>query len=344
MNQRLAIFHRVPGKVYLLLSIIIFGLASPVTRKLIDLGKQHLIDGRNPISFCNLLFVGNLSALLLLIFIYGRQISWQIFKQFTLKDWFGLISVGIFSGALAPALGFLALDLTSVNNVILIGRIEPPLTLTLSVLLLKARINYWVGCGSLISFLGVLSIVWLQSSDETISMMGGKLEIGTGELCAVLGAISVSIANLISKVSLNKIPLGSFTIIRNILGTIIFFVIVVKLYGLIHFTDVFSPFLWQWMLIYGAIIVVAGQLCWFMGLKSTKAADVSLATSFSPILGIIAAYLILGEIPNTSQYIGGTIIMMGIMLTQIGVRQLNQQNLMISNTKDADIQAGFKGI
>ncbi|MEA5532912.1 DMT family transporter [Crocosphaera sp. XPORK-15E] len=344
MNQRLAILRRIPGQVYLLLSIIIFASASPVTRQLINLGEQHLIDGKNPVAFCNILFVGNICALLLLVSIYHHQFSWQTLKQFTFKVWLGLIGIGIFSGALAPALVFLALDLTSVNNVILIGRIEPPLTLVLSVLLLKARVNYWVGLGSVFSFLGVLIIVWLQSPEQTFNMMGGKLEIGRGELCAVLGAISVAIANILSKVSLKKVPLGIFSIIRNILGTVIFFVIAMKLYGLIHFAHIFTPFLWQWMFIYSAIIVVGGQLCWLMGLKYTSASDVSLASSFSPILGITFTYLILGEMPNKAQYIGGSVIMMGIMLTQIGVRRLNQKILINSTPKEADIRAGFKGI
>ena len=59
------LFERIPGRVYLLTAIIIFAAGSPVTRKLIEIGANNLVDGRNPISFCNVLFVGNLCALLL---------------------------------------------------------------------------------------------------------------------------------------------------------------------------------------------------------------------------------------------------------------------------------------
>ncbi len=344
MNKVLNTINRIPGKVYLLLAVIIFAAANAVTRQLINIGKQNLIDGRNPISFCNVLVVGNLCALILLLLIYKNKLNWKIFKQFTFRDWLGLISVGILAGALAPALIFTALDLTSVNNVILIGRIEPPLTLVLAVILLKDRVNSWVSLGSLFSFLGVLITIFLQKPSEEMMMMSGELAIGKGELYAVLGSIAIAVANILSKISLNQIALGIFAIIRTAIGTVVFFVIVIKLYGVVHFIDVLSPFLWQWMFIYGAIIVVGGQLCWFMGLKSTGASEVSFANSFSPLLGILAAYFILGEVPNKAQYLGGLVILMGIVFNQIGINKLTPKKVLISTDKEADIQAGFKGI
>ncbi len=101
------------------------------------------------------------------------------------------------------------------------------------------------------------------------------------------------------------------------------------------------------MLVYGAIIVVGGQLCWFTGLKTTGAADVSLASSFSPIAGILAAYLILSETPTTAQYIGGSIILIGIVLNQIGVFRKQTQPAPqppVTPAKEMDIEVGFKGI
>ena len=50
------------GKIYLWLAILIFGAASAVVAKLIMIGENALLDGRNPIAFCNLLFAGNVVA------------------------------------------------------------------------------------------------------------------------------------------------------------------------------------------------------------------------------------------------------------------------------------------
>ena len=345
MNQN--IFDRIPGRGYLLTAIIIFAAASPVTRKLTELGAQNLVDGRNPISFCNVLFVGNITALILLILIYGKQFNFQSFKQLSRNDWVGLVTVAILSGALAPALIFSALEITAVNNVVLIGRIEPPLALALSVIFLKERVNTLIVLGSIISFIGVVLTVVLQTPDDKIMMEMMGSQIGQGELMTAGGAIALAIATVVSQKQLGNIPLGIFNIFRTAAGTVVFFVIVIALFTPSHFIDVLSPFLWQWMIIYSAVIVVGGQLSWFQGLKTTSAADVSLSSSFSPIAGILAAYLLLGEVPNMAHYIGGGAIILGIALNQIGIqKQAKEMKEMpaVSTVKEMDMEVGYKGI
>lgn len=342
--QATSLSNQIPGRAYLLLSVIIFAAANSVTRKLTELGAQNLIDGRNPISFCNVLFVGNLCALIALILIYGKQLNLQSFKPLSKRDWLGLVGVAILSGALAPALFFLSLELTTVNNVVLIGRIEPPLGLALSIWLLRERVNRWVIVGAMISFVGVALTVFLPTSGE-MNTMG--FQVGRGELMAAGGAICSAIGTLISKVTLRNIALGVFTVFRTALGTVVFFTVALKLFGPAHFMDVFSPVLWQWMLVYGAVIVVGGQLCLFAGLKKTSASEVSLANSFSPVIGILAAFLILGEAPTFAQYIGGSVIICGIVLNQIGVSRMPATTPtapQVSPAKETDVEVGFKGI
>ncbi len=70
--------------------------------------------------------------------------------------------------------------------------------------------------------------------------------------------------------------------------------------------------------IYGTFIVVAGQLCWFKGLATTSASQVSLANSFTPVAGVIFAVLLLGESPDTAVLVGGAIIVLGIVVAQLG--------------------------
>ena len=346
MAQVKSLTYRIPGRAYLLFAILIFASANSITRKLTELGAQNLIDGRNPISFCNVLFVGNLCALITLSLIYGKQLHVQSFKQLSWSDWLGLSTVAILSGALAPALFFMALDLTMVNNVVLIGRIEPPLILALSILLLRERVNYWVIAGAIASFIGVVLTIVLQTPEAGMMTMGG-FQIGTGELMAAGAAVSLAFSTIISKIKLRQIPLGFFSLFRMALGTVVFFTVALKLYGIVHFADVFSPFLWQWMAIYSVVIIVGGQLCWFTGLKTTNASDVSLASAFSPLAGILAAYMILGKSPTMAQYIGGSVIICGIILNQIGVARMPSKvptAPQASSDKEQDMEVGFKGI
>lgn len=67
----------------------------------------------------------------------------------------------------------IALALTGVNNVILVGRLEPPLSLALSVWLLKERVNIWEFIGAIAAFIGVILTIILQPPGETMINMGG---------------------------------------------------------------------------------------------------------------------------------------------------------------------------
>ncbi|MEM9136687.1 MAG: DMT family transporter [Cyanobacteria bacterium P01_F01_bin.42] len=315
--------RQISGRVYLMIAIAILGAASAATRKLTDLGAENLIDGRNPISFCNVLFVGNLCALALLGLLYYRDWTPATLRKISLKDWLIMTVVAIIGAAIVPTLVFVALGLTAVNNVILIGQIDAPLILALSVFFLGDRVNPWIIVGAAISFVGVSLTVLLQPPGADAISMAPGIAIGRGELLTLIAAIGKAVSNLISKISLKQIPLSIFSIYRTIIGTIVFFITVLVLFSPSHFVDVASPFLWQWMLFYSAIIVVGGQFFWFSGLKRSSAGEISLATAFNPIVGVLAAFFLLGELPTTAQYIGGAVILIGIVFNQIGVQKLN---------------------
>ena len=356
LTRQHQLIPRISGQVYLWLAILIFGASSAITRKVTEIGAHHLINGRNPISFCNVFFVGNLCALIVMIAIYWRKFNLTTLKQLSRKYWLSLIAVAIISGALAPSLFFQALALTSVNNVVLIGRLEPPLTLALSVWLLKERVNFWEVVGAIVAFIGVNLTIFLQPPGEHMMMnVGGVFGIGVGEILAALAAVASAASTILNKKRLSQIPahiadqipLGIYNIFRTALGTVIFFFIALTLYGKHHFMDAFSPILWQWMFLYGFVIVVLGQSFWIQGLKTSTISTASLISSFTPVFGILAAYLILGEAPILAQYIGGSVILVGIFMSQIGIRRKNIRISQMSATQakqEVEVGVGFKGM
>lgn len=338
-KRRPPLIRKIPGQIYLWVAILIFGASSAVTRKLTEIGAQHFIDGRNPISLCNVLFVGNLCALMVLMLIYWRQWNKATLREISRQDWFSLTAVAILSGALAPGLTFQALALTGVNNVILVGRLEPPLVMGLSVWLLRERVNRWEVLGAIAAFIGVTLTIILQPPGVTAMNMGG-FKIGSGELSAAAAALASVASTIIVKKQLSHIPLGIFSIFRTALGSVIFFFIALILYGQDHFADIFSPFLWQWMLVYGVIIVVVGQSFWLKGLRASTVSTASLVGSFAPIIGIIAAYLVLGEAPTQAQYIGGSLVLAGIFISQIGMKRHASPKV----EQEVEAEIGFKGV
>lgn len=233
------------------------------------------------------------------------------------------------AGAIAPGLIFQALALTQVNNVVLVGRLEPPLALALSIWLLQARVNFW-DLGAIVSFVGVILTISLQPTvANAISM--GFLSVGTGDILAALAAVALAASTIIGKLKLFQVPLGIYTIFRTALGTVIFFFAALLLYGRHHFR-----------------IVVVGQSFSIAGLRAASISEASLAGSFTPA-GIVAAYLILGEVPTLVQYIGGGVILIGIFISQIGIwrqKSINAASQVSSTQKLQEIESGmgFKGI
>jgi drug/metabolite transporter (DMT)-like permease len=76
------------------------------------------------------------------------------------------------------------------------------------------------------------------------------------------------------------------------------------------------------MLLYGTVIVVIGQSLWSIGFRTSLIATASLVGSFTPIFGILAAYLVLGELHSNAQYGGGVVILLGLFVGQVGIRYL----------------------
>ncbi|PAX53177.1 DMT family transporter [Brunnivagina elsteri] len=338
------LIHKLPGQFYLWCAIIIFGAANSVTRKLTEIGAQKYVNGHNPVSFCNVLFVGNLCALLVLLIVYGRQFRLSRLQQISQNKWLYLTLASIMGGAIAPGLIFQALAITDVNNVVLIGRLEPPLTLAFSIWLLRSRVHFWEIIGAIVSFFGVFLTISLPSNVQSMVEMKDLFSFGTGEILTAIASVALAASTIISKAKLSRIPLGIYSIYRTVLGTILFFCIALIVYGQNHFMDIFSPFLWKWMLIYGPIIVVVGQSCWVTGLRATSVSQASLIGSFSPLVAVVAAYLILGESPTFAQYIGGAVIFLGIIISQFGISRQQSQNDSIAKLREIEGEIGFKGM
>ena len=241
-------------------------------------------------------------------------------ERISQKEWVMLSIVAVVGGALAPLLIFTALDKTTVTSVILLTRLEPPLSLALFIFFLRDKVHPFVILGSLITFSGVVVNVLLR---------GGIMSIGVGEISALSGAIISSVAAVIVKGHLKSVPLGIFFVYRNFLGTIIFYLIAKLLYPPEHFQDAFSPFVIGWMSIYALVIVVAGQLCNLRAIRECSAAQISLSSSVNPLLAIIIAYLLLGEVPTSAQYIGGVVILIGVFISLIGNLKNLPRNMKI---------------
>jgi len=294
-------------------AVVIMAAANSVVGVLTEWGARHPLDGRNPITPCNVLLVGSFCAFVVLALIHRRDWTRATLRTLGRADWLAMIVSALFSSALAPAFTLLALEHTTVTNLVLVGRLEPFVFLLVSAVVLGERLDRWTVAGATVTLLGVGLAFALENR-------GGAGRLGMGELYAALAAISLAGSTVVSKSGLQRIPLGIFTVFRTGLAVVVFFCTAVCLYGFAHFHGVRSPFLWQAMAVYGAVFVVGAQLCWFCGLRSARSGDVALAGAFSPIAAILFALLIHGERPSPALAAGGAMIVTGIVIGQLGAR------------------------
>ena len=272
------------------LAVVIFAAGNSIVSLLAEIGMENRVQGRNVITYCNLLFVGSLMSIVPMGVVFWRDWTLENLRRLTRKHWVILTLSAFLSSALTPGLFFYALEQTTVTNVVLVGRIEPPLFLIAAWLILREEFEPWAFVAGLVALCGAVLMLWLNGN--------GGFEIGKGEIGALLATLSYIASTLVARTGLRGIPLGIYAIYRTVVGTIFYFFLAIYLFGPNHFQDVFHPLVWEYVWIYALIVVIGGQFAWAMALKHARSGDVSLATSFTPLAGIVIAMVLLGEDPG----------------------------------------------
>ena len=318
-------------------AVLIYASSNSIITLLTNIGADNLINGRNAITFCNLLFLGSLISLIPMVFFFWRDWTIENLRALTKTDWMFLTTSAILSSALTPGLFFFALENTTVTNVVLIGRIDPPLFLLAAAFFLKEELDPWAFAGGLIALVGAVLIIALKDD-------GASFSFGKGEIAAVLATLSFIASTLVSRIGLKGVPLGIFSIYRTILGTTIYFALAMYLFGAHHFQDLFAPVVLKWIWVYAVIVIIIGQFAWNLGLKYARSGDVALATSFSPLAAISIAMLLLGEDPGPGLIPGAVVILSGIGVAQYGRRRRAlAEKQAIQKSHELEGSVNFKG-
>lgn len=332
----------VAGLVLVWGAVLTYAASNSIVAILTDIGKENPIRGENPISFCNILFVGNLVALVVLLGIFGRAWTRKNLATLRWSDYVALTVSAALASAVAPGLYFYALEHTQVTNVVLVGRVEPVMILLFSTLFLHERLDRWALAGALIALAGAAPVV-LQRGQEA------ALSPGIGEIAALGASLAFTLSTILSRSRLQHVPLGIFMIYRTALGTVFFVIAGLYIFGIDHFQHLFAPIVWQYVAIYGLVVALGGTLLWNLGLKHSRTGDISLATSFTPIAGVFFAIVIVGEPLTPVLIAGGIVVLSGILVGQFGERIVHRARARFAVPSDTEALAyegncNFKGL
>ncbi|WP_299849030.1 EamA family transporter [uncultured Roseovarius sp.] len=287
-------------------AVILYAASNSIITVLVDIGQMNPVaGGRNAITYTNLYLLGSLISLIPLALLYRRDLTRDNLSRLTRRHWGLLVVSAILSSVLTPGLFFYALERTTVSNIVLVGRIEPPLFLLATWFFLCEKLNPWAMLAGLIALAGAIVILGAGS---------GMFNFGKGELATVAATLSFIASTIVTRAGLRDVPIGVFAVFRTVIGASLYFMLVSAVFGVDTFQDVFEPVVWQWVWLYAVVVIVLGQIAWNFGLKHARAGDVALATSFSPLAAILIAMVLLGEDPGPGLIPGGVMILIAIII------------------------------
>lgn len=282
----------------------LLALAAPVTKWLMMRGESIGMTHGNAISFCNLLFVGNLSA---------AWFAWVTTDRGAVKTAVGSIRNGValslmataVLAVLAPALFFLAIEKTPVANVIVISRAGPILYALFGTLISRYRVTIWQWSGY--GFIGVAIVMTLL-----IDTPDHGFRVGDG--LAFAAAAAAAGMSLAGRRALDAMGLGPFVCLRNLLSSIGFAVIALSLFGPLHFADLVIPAVVGMIAIYGFVVVGGGQLLWFRSIQTASAQTIGSWSFISPLVAIATTMGLLSEEPPRAMFLALVIVVVGLLI------------------------------
>ena len=286
----------------IIIALVCFSLASPVVKLLGERGG----DLGGAISFCNLLFIGNLCAGVIVLVSFGARGILKEIRGFKFKQQL-MLAVSVVIAGLYPGLIYTALASTTVTNVVMLSRFESIFYGLLAWVVFKSALkrNEVIGFG-LIGF-GVLAIVYVK---EMYMFRGG-------DMIVLVAAAVEACAIVISKKTLKFCSLRTFLFVRNFFSAIAWFILAMQLYGPDHFSEAFQSSLWLLMTFYAIVVIVLGQFMWYRGIKTASPHVVSNLTMLSPFLTLSFAFILLSETPDLYEGVALGVILLGMIVAKI---------------------------
>jgi drug/metabolite transporter (DMT)-like permease len=307
----------------LLIATILYAIGPATVKLLVEQGGSYGLKNPGAISFCNVLFIGNMCAGLITLVFYGaKSIYTELIKLKPKVKFYLLISATL--SAIYPSLLFIALEYTSVINLVLISRFNGIVYVILAFLFIGNRIKLLDAVGYSLIAIAVLVLLIIQNKG---------FYFGKGDLLILSAALFFALTEIVSKKVIPECSIGAYVFFRNFFSSILFFIFVIYLFGLSHFMEAFEGELWVLMLVYAGIAIVLAQIFWLTAIKSVPIHYVANIKLFDPVFTLTFAYFLLNEVPNTSEWIVMGIIFVGILMPKLGRKK---QDVDIMQTTSID--------
>lgn len=258
---------------------------------------EQVVRTVDPLSVTWLRWVPTVVPLLALAHVIERPDWRRVFGR-----WRTLLVVGLVGAAAYPLLLYLALQHTSAVNASVINAVNPAAIVVAAVLLRQARARWrtWTGVG-----LGLLGVLLVLTGGDLARLVG--LRFNTGDLVMLAAVVAWTTYTLTGR-RLGLPPLASTAV--QVLLVVLVLTPAVLATGLQVPSD--GP-TW-WGLAYIVVFPSIGAyLCWNHAVPrvspGTAGTSMNLVTVFVALIA-----LVLGQPPTVIQVVGGTLVIIGVLL------------------------------
>jgi drug/metabolite transporter (DMT)-like permease len=280
----------------LIIANVIWGGASPIFK--------YALENIPPftLAFIRFFFAG-------LIFLPWANRVW---KDLTFKEWGQAILVGFFGITVNISFFFLGIQKTESINAPVIASSGPIFIYILSIFFLKEKPKLKILSGMMVAFLGVLIIIFSPVFMDGKRWVLGEVEGNLFIFVAMLGAVFQTILgrNLLKKVSFVQVSAITF-----LLSSLTFLPFIPKEF-----------MAWDWSMlnlngwvgiIYGVLFSsAAAYTLFYYGVSKIKAQEVGLFTYIDPIVAVMIAAPLLGELPSVYYFLGTVLVFGGIYFAE----------------------------
>lgn len=224
------------------------------------------------------------------------------FKKIAKRDWILSIFAGVFL-AFHFILWFESLNYTSVASSVVLVTLQPLFAFLGTFLFYKEHFTIGAVLSMMMAIIGSIVISWGDFQISGIALLG--------DILALLGAIMVTGYFLLGQSVRKRLSLMTYTFVVYGISSITLII-----YNIILQKPFFGYPLSHWYVFLALAIVPTffGHTLFNWALKWHSTTTISMGILFEPIGASILAYFILNEIIKGSQFLGGSIVIIGLCL------------------------------
>ncbi len=262
------------------------------------------------------------SSAIFLVFLFFQRKNLPAFDRTdTMRFfWLGLVNVPINQVLFMTGLRF-----TIAPNAALAYAITPAFVLIISVVFFSEHVTKQKFIGIVIAFAGVLLVLFEKGMNLTSDyVIGNVLELLAAFTWALYSVLGRSMS--IKYGALYSVTIGMVS------GTILY----VPLYFLFRYilisvpengwsplqiitqatASVITPELWLEIVYLAVVATCASFFLWFYAMKTVEASKVAVFMNLQPVIATVLTILIWGTVPTPIFFVGGAVVIIGVILTQ----------------------------